>query len=463
MQATTAWNYTPYKPFLFDGGDIYICQVIPEMNSVYFEWLPIEGAEEYQIFFGKDEESLARVGNTAECCWKKENLNDNTDYYFQVRSGNKKSRIRLAHTGGHVGTVVNYLHPDDMCYSFSGRYLCSPSLVRHPDGYLLASMDVFEGRSPQNLTLIFRSDDNGNTWHYVTELFPCFWAKMFIHKNTLYILACSTEYGDLLIGRSDDGGKTFSTPSVILRGSCHSDWPGVHKNPQPVIEKDGRLWCTYEWGTWKNRAHAVGVISADINADLTKSESWHITPPLEYNPDWKGTAEGNSAGNIEGTLTVAPDGRLMNIMRYDMISCVPNYGRVLVYEVDTKNPDAPLRYDHAISFPANHSKFEILFDEESECYISIASRILSPETPKQRNVLSLLFSRDLDNWELACDLLDFRDENPEQIGFQYVDFMIEGNDIIYLCRTAMNNAHNFHDANYSTFHRLENFREKLNL
>ncbi|MBE6762720.1 MAG: exo-alpha-sialidase, partial [Ruminococcaceae bacterium] len=48
-----------------------------------------------------------------------------------------------------------------------------------------------------------------------------------------------------------------------------------------------------------------------------------------------------------------------------------------------------------------------------------------------------------------------------KIGFQYVDFEIEGDDIIYLCRTAMNNAHNYHDANYSTFHRIKNFRDLI--
>ena len=35
----------------------------------------------------------------------------------------------------------------------------------------------------------------------------------------------------------------------------------------------------------------------------------------------------------------------------------------------------------------------------------------------------------------------------------------EGDDIIYVCRTAINNAHNFHDANYSTFHRIKDFRK----
>jgi len=59
---------------------------------------------------------------------------------------------------------------------------------------------------------------------------------------------------------------------------------------------------------------------------------------------------------------------------------------------------------------------------------------------------------------VARDLLDYRDHDANDVGFQYVDFMIEGNDILYLCRTAMNGAHNYHDANYQTFHRIKNFR-----
>ena len=74
-----------------------------------------------------------------------------TDYEFYVQANHKKSLIRLARTGKIVGTVVNYLHQDDDVYAFSGKYLCSPSLVRHPDGFLLASMDLFNYNSPQNL------------------------------------------------------------------------------------------------------------------------------------------------------------------------------------------------------------------------------------------------------------------------------------------------------------------------
>ena len=57
-------------------------------------------------------------------------------------------------------------------------------------------MDLFEGGAPQNLTLLFGSSDNGETWEYISELFPCFWGKMFIYDGALYMTGVSTEYGD---------------------------------------------------------------------------------------------------------------------------------------------------------------------------------------------------------------------------------------------------------------------------
>ena len=44
------------------------------------------------------------------------------------------------------------------------------------------------------------------------------------------------------------------------------------------------------------------------------------------------------------------------------------------------------------------------------------------------------------------------------LGFQYVSFEFDGGDIIYQSRTAFNGAHNFHDSNYATFHRIKDFR-----
>lgn len=459
MKAVTGWSFAPYTPPLFDSGDIYVCRIAPYEGGFRCEWLPVDGATDYTVLCCLRGGELIEIGRTAECEFSVTGLEDMRDYEFQIVCGTLKSRVRLVRTGKSVGTVVNYLHPDDECYKFSGRYLCSPSLVRHPDGYLLASMDVFAGARPQNLTLIFRSDDEGETWHYVSELMPCFWGRMFIHGGALYMLSVSTEYGDLLIGRSDDGGKTFGMPTVLLRGAARPDEAGVHKNPQPPIIYNGRIWETLEWGAWQIGGHAVMVMSAKVDSDLMDPASWLFSEPVPYDPAWPGLPAGPSAGNIEGTLTVDTEGRLINIMRYDMRQMRPNYGKALIYDVDADDPEAPIKYRRPMDFPANHSKFEVQLDDETGLYFSVASRIVSHEDTYSRNLLSLMYSRDLVKWEVACDLLDYRHEDPQMVGFQYVDFTIEGDDLLYLSRTAMNRAHNFHDANYSTFHRLKNFRE----
>ncbi len=455
MNGHNLWSYTPYKPLLSDIGDIYICRIAPGADYIHFEWLDVDNS--CDVFYRKRDEGnfiLYKTTNENECDIT--NLKTDTDYEFYVQSGELKSRIRLARTGKAEGVVVNYLHPDDEVYSFSGKYLCSPSLVQHPDGFLLASMDIYAGNHPQNLTLIFRSDDNGETWHYVSELMPCFWGKMFIHNKELYMLSCSTEYGDLLIGKSTDGGKTFSAPVTLLRGSNGKNGnEGIHKNPQNIFVHNGRIYETLEWGNWSNKeyGHASMVMSCDINDDLLIPENWSFTEPLKFDHF---TPEVNNLKKpvmtIEGTLTLSPDGELLNIMRFG------KRNNVIAYKVNETNPHAPLEFKKLIHFEANFSKFMIKYDSVSEKYYSVATRLYENSADNARNLLSLLSSADLDNWSVVCDLIDYRECDPEKTGFQYVDFEFAGDDIIYLCRTAMNNPNNYHDSNYSTFHRIKNFR-----
>jgi hypothetical protein len=51
--------------------------------------------------------------------------------------------------------------------------------------------------------------------------------------------------------------------------------------------------------------------------------------------------------------------------------------------------------------------------------------------------------------------------DPAEVGFQYIDMAIEGDDILFLSRTSWNGARNYHDANYSVFSRLRNFRDLM--
>ena len=246
MIGQNTWSYPAYTPLLWERGELYISRLAPGKDCIHLEWMP---CGETAVYIGKaGENHFSLAGSTTGCEYDIVGLETDTDYAIYVACGEKKSLVRLARTGETVGTVVNYLHPDDRYYAFSGNYLCSPSLLRLPDGGLLASMDLFGSGTPQNLTLIFRSDDDGQTWHHLSELMPCFWGKLFLHKGDVYMLGCSTEYGDLLIGRSTDGGKTFGAPVTLLRGSNgKSGHCGVHKNPQPVFRHKGRIYESLEW------------------------------------------------------------------------------------------------------------------------------------------------------------------------------------------------------------------------
>ena len=318
---------------------------------------------------------------------------------------------------------------------------------------LLASMDLYAPDTPQNLTLIYRSDDDGKTWHYVSELMPCFWGKLFVHKGELYMLSVSTEFGDLQIGKSTDGGKTFSAPIVILRGSNGKKRNrGIHKNPQNVMYFGGRIYHTLEWSS---KLHDAMVMSCDVNDDLLVPENWSFSEPKRLGfeaPELENYHDQCYA--VEGTLVVDPQGKLLEIMRFNNFD-----GYALVYEVDTENHEAPLKYSRLMKFPGNLVKFMIKYDEVSKKYYSIICRIHDEVVIDTRNLLSLVCSENLENWELVCDLHDYRHCDHEKIGFQYVDFYFEGDDIIYLCRTGMNGANSHHNTNYATFHRIENFRE----
>ena len=461
MKHQKSWSFNPYKPVFFDIGDIYINRLVPSSSTIHFEWNKDEAVETYNIYCRERNcGDFAKVGETKELFFDITNLEAEKEFEFYVEADGKKSRIRLARTGEAVGVVVNYLHPEDHAYKFSGQFLCSPSLVRHPMGHLLSSMDVYEGSNRQCFTMIFRSDDDGKTWYHIAELYPAFWGKMFVHKGDVYMLACSTEYGDLLIGKSTDGGHTWSEPTTLLRGDRSNLYTnGVHKNPQPVVEFAGRLWNTIEWNKSPKGFHAPMVASVPVDADLLDSDSWAFSEPIDFDENWPGVESVKiHDGNMEGSLVII-DGELYSIMRWGINPVsTPAYGLVLGFKVNTEDPEAPLEYWRAIEFPGNRSKFTIKFDEVTKKYYSICTRLTNPYL-SCRNLLTLMVSDDAVHWSVLKDIYDYRHMHPQKAGFQYVDFEIEGDDIIFLCRTGLNEPHGFHDTNYQTFDRIENFRK----
>ncbi|WP_168119993.1 sialidase family protein [Paenibacillus sp. HB172176] len=464
MRGQSAWHYRPYRPLdqIRERELPYICRLAPGEEEIALEWFDSGSDGAHALYWRPrgSETAYTRTELTGSEAII-DGLEPHRDYelYVERLDSSGRSVVRLARTGAAVGTVIHYLHPEDEIYAFSGRSLCSPSLVKLPGGALLASMDVFSGGAPQNLTLLYRSDDGGDNWKYVTELFPCFWGKLFVWKNALYMLAHTTEYGSLIIGVSHDEGRTWSAPVTILPGAGSKVARGPHKAPMPVIEAGGRLHTAVDYGSWPTGGHANALLSIDSDADLLVADNWRCTDFLPYDADWKGAAVGKSGGALEGNAVVGPDGQLYNVLRYQMNGCTPSHGKALMLRGNLEEPEAPLNFHGFVDFNGgSNSKFDLLYDEPSGAYWAIVSEIVDDAAPSQRNVLSLAVSQDLQRFSIVKRLLDYRDANPQEVGFQYVSFLIDGDDILYQCRTAMNGARNFHDANYSTFHRIERFR-----
>ena len=137
------------------------------------------------------------------------------------------------------------------------------------------------------------------------------------------------------------------------------------------------------------------------------------------------------------------------------------HGRALLLRADPQDPEKQLAFDHFISFNGGMSKFQVRRDEVTGKYAALVNRVADDRTPAQRNILSLAVSDNLTDWHIAADLIDASGHDPEYVGFQYPDFLFDGEDLLYVSRTAWNGAVNFHDSNYITFHRLAGYRKYL--
>lgn len=336
-------------------------------------------------------------------------------------------------------------------------YIGSPSIIALPDGSYLASHDLFGPGTNFDQSMIYRSLDRGQTWTKVTEMYGQWWSNLFMHQGELYMLGTTREYGYAVIRRSTDGGETWTDPTDTSTGILSSH-DRFHCAPMPVLEHNGRLWRGYELSYGRRPHWPVTVCSAPIEADLLRADSWTWTDPYHHfwsNGQW-----------IEGNIVATPEGTLVDILRANVGAGAGadekgKQERAAVLHISedgtrlTHNRNSDL-----IDFVGGAVKFTIRFDPVSNRYWSLGSKQTNP--PANRNTLVLTSSSDLYHWDVEATILHHDD--PEKHAFQYVDWQFEGPDLLVLSRTAyddgLGGAHRQHDANYLTFHRVENFRAK---
>jgi hypothetical protein len=346
----------------------------------------------------------------------------------------------------------------------SGLYIGSPSLAILGQGDYVAAHDFFgpnSGEFQSARSRVYRSADRGKTWRQVSEIQGAFWSSLFVHRGALYLLGPDRHHGNVLIRRSLDGGSTWTSPTNRLTGLLREDGE-YHCAPMPVIEHRGRLWRGLErrqppvaWGI----NYRAGMLSVPVAADLLDAAQWTHAEFLPSDRAWNG---GDMGAWLEGNAVVAPDGGMLDILRVQTKS--PNEKAALVH-ISADGRKAT--FDPAtgfVDFPGGAKKFAIRPDPESKLYWSLASIVAEPyraENPGSiRNTLALTCSSNLVQWTVRCLLLHHPD--AKRHGFQYVDWLFDGADLVAVCRTAYDDetggAANFHDANFLTFHRFANFR-----
>ena len=367
----------------------------------------------------------------------------------------------------------------------TGTYLGSPSLVQAPSGDLLATHDYFGPACPLNqdgeehLSSVYRSSDGGRTWSNVTHLAGAFWSSLFVHEGSVYLLGTSAQYGAIVVRRSEDNGNTWTHPASGSKGFLFRAGPGrlppnYHCAPTPVIVHKGRIYRAFEdcdpcvWGTgfWSH------VISAPAGADLLDDRSWTMSKRIGFDRSWaprkwRGLT---CPGVLEGNVVVTPRGSVWNILRFHS---APYADKAVILRV--LNDGREQRFHRCIDFPGGLSKFTIRRDPVTSLYLALVNDVKETRETRRflrswnmcpRNRLSLIKSRDLVHWEHVTTLVEDdsplpRAESLRRTGFQYADWQFDGDDIIYVVRTAYGGAHNLHDANRITFHRLEGFRKVI--
>lgn len=367
----------------------------------------------------------------------------------------------------HYGTrrVIDYVAPETTIY------YGSPSIVKVDDKTILASCDTNgsiyrEMTGRYHDTFVYKSVDNGESFEKVGVIEKLYWATLFTLGDDVYCIGVADN--KVAISKSEDCGATWTqivdektgviSPSSII---------GAHCAPTPVLFANGRIYKAFEDTTtnkWPSSYNAF-VMSAPVDSDLLLASSWTTSNKVPF--DSTTMPEGvcaSNAGWLEGNAVLTPDGEVVNIIRLNFTPS-HDYAAILRLGADNKTLTFDASKDY-IRFPGGMTKFSIKYDEESEYYISLVNENPHKDYPYSRLILSMAVSKDLVNWKVVETIVTDQtlvnwEDSIVKNGFQYVDFILDGNDIKATVRESWDGAMDWHNANYFTVYTIKDFRKYI--
>lgn len=360
-------------------------------------------------------------------------------------------------------------------------FLASAAIVKTNTGRILVSHDYNSGNN--DTSGVYYSDDNGQSWVKSQDVINMFWGQLFEYNNEQYLLGTSKLNGSLNISKSTDDGITWSNPITILPKLQN----GFNKSSNSIVFKDGYLLLAL------GERNVINFISANelvfcwgnLN-DLTNPSNWGRAANLDFDgsqlpsyiytntsesklPNNNGTSvpqSGMTKGYLEFNV-VELNGNISIIGRLEQ---TPNSNYAVKLEVNwdgvtpsntTINPNMSF-----IEMNGGNTKFKIVYDNISSKFWTVSNVNKYRSYSDNRTEAYLLSSSDLLTWETHEKILGYTltsnwENQLPQLGVQYSDIIIDGNNILIATRTADENAYSFHNANLITVTEVLGFRSSV--
>lgn len=344
---------------------------------------------------------------------------------------------------------------------------------------------------------IYYSDNHGEEWIFAADL-PVQHGRLFeAADGVLYLLG---QGRDLRIFRSSDHGESWSDPFILdhdglwMQGTCsHVVRDGmIHITMENRPDQPPRTWPGVD----------IILLSAALNDDLTRREAWHFSNRMNFSDIF--SADDNFGVPFFPTgyqlSREHPDPRycgdacfleshVLEITDPNHIFYEPetlclvgrvhtgrsNFGSILRarrgddgnYVLDTFRTPAGRRI-HMFALPGGHLKFHITYDPVSRFYFLVSSIALDSMTrperllatrynlpDNERNRCGLYFSTNLFDWCFAGIIAGTDNDRHAR---SYPNMLIDGEDLLVVCRSGDARANSAHNTNLVTLHRIQDFR-----
>jgi hypothetical protein len=302
---------------------------------------------------------------------------------------------------------------------------------------------------------------------------PYYSAVPWTHRGTLYLFAnkpgAKSRNDDLLLLKSDDGGKSWSAPVTLFKGhywNCHT---GI------VLKNDRLYWAVDDLSLGQKRGPRA--IAGDLSGDPMIPAAWRISEPVPFpgipealtNPKFADLPSQYLEPNV---IDLTGQLRVLATVKPNRQSTA---GLCAMLDLEDSGQKLELKFTQYHPMPGGQLKFCVIRDAVSKLYWATANMAVDAQRTAEfwdaaekggrfwghgtggndRRFLMLLYSLDGLNWFQAGCVA----QAPKlSQSFMYGKLLIDGEDLAIISRSSVH-APNQHDADYATFHRVKDFRK----